>query len=108
MNTKQWQIGGLCLALALMVVLGGCSKPAQLGNDEEVWSAADARWTAVTAKRGDLLENTAGRIDKLHASAKLPDDAFEQLSAVIATARSGEWSDARVALKAFVRGQRRQ
>ena len=92
-----------CCALILLCL--GCSDTPQLGS-EECLGAADALWTAVTAKNLDLLEQSAAKIEKLHSSAELSDAAFEQLSGVIATARTGDWPGARGALKKFVQGQR--
>lgn len=95
----------LCIACAACCTLG-CGQTPQLGGNRESLAAADALWTSVTAKRLDLLDQSESRIAELHAAAKVPDDAFEVLAGVIATARAGQWSDARLALKAFVRGQR--
>ena len=97
---------GFALAtLGLIAALVGCSGTPQLGDSESL-GAADALWTAITAKDPDLLEASASEIKQLHADAKMPDDAFQCLTDVIATARSGKWAEARAALKAFVRGQR--
>ena len=89
-----------------LVVISGCARVPQLG-DEECLKAADALWTAVTAKRANLLEATAGEIEKLHAIDKLSPDAFASLSSIIETARAGHWTEARIALKALIRAQRR-
>ncbi len=96
------------LAAALLVAMGlaaGCGQTPQLGNEESL-SAADSLWTAITAKRADLLEISGREIETLHAEAKLTDGCYDTLSAILATARQGQWADARVALKSFVRGQR--
>jgi hypothetical protein len=90
----------------LLAALAGCSGTPQLNGDEESLGAADALWTAVTAKRSDLLDKSAARIEELHTAGKLPDDAFQSLQGVIAQAREGQWAEARGALKAFVKGQR--
>ena len=90
---------------ALMLLCLGCGDTPQLGS-EECLGAADALWTAITAKNPQLLEQSAAKMEKLHTAAKLSDAAFEQLSAVIATARTGDWPGARGALKKFVQGQR--
>jgi len=96
------------LAVLVVVCLSaayGCGRTPQVG-DEECLKAADALWTAVTARRSDLLEASADRIGQLHDSARLPQDAFDRLSPVIETARAGRWAEARASLKAFIRGQR--
>ena len=96
----------IILLAAIFLPLAGCGQTPQLGGQRECLSAADALWTAVTAKRADLLDNSATEVERLHAAASLPDAAFDVLSGVIAKARAGEWTDARVTLKAFIRGQR--
>ena len=95
---------GLLLVVCLSVV-SGCARTPQLG-DEKCLKAADALWTAVTAKRTNLLDACASEIEKLHASEKLSPEAFNSLSSIIETARAGQWTDARVALKALLRAQR--
>lgn len=96
----------MCLALCL-APLAGCGDTPQLGGDDDCLAAADALWTAIGAKRADLVDQSAREIDRLHTAAKMNDEAFDALSAVVVTARAGEWSDARAALKSFVQGQRR-
>jgi hypothetical protein len=90
----------------LISTSAGCSHTPQLDGDREALSAADALWTSITAKDSNLLENSATNLAKLHADARLSDDAYGALESVIQTARAGNWSDARAALKTFVRGQR--
>ena len=36
----------------------------------------------------------------------MPDEAFENLEAIVADAQAGHWDTARAALKSFLRGQR--
>src|SRR4051812_9582776 len=90
----------------LIFIAAGCSRTPQLDGDREALSAADALWTSITAKDSNLLENSAAKLDKLHAEAHVSDDAYAALESVIETARAGNWSDARAALKSFVRAQR--
>ena len=91
-----------CLGLPLAA---GCGRAPQLGSEDNL-AAADGLWTAVTAKDASLVDKSAGLIEQLHQTHKMSDEAFEVLRGVIATARAGDWSQARGALKAFVRGQR--
>lgn len=100
-HVRHAVLAGICLAL-----LAGCARTPQIGGDKECFSAADALWTAVSAKRPDLLDRSAAEVERLHAGAKLPDEAFESLSSVVSKARAGQWSDARAALKTFIRAQR--
>lgn len=98
------------VAPAVLIVcftfLAGCGQTPQLGGDEACMNAADALWTAVSAKRTDLLDQSANKIESLHSETRLPDGAFESLSNVVAIARTGEWIDARTRLRKFIRGQR--
>jgi hypothetical protein len=96
---------GTAACCALIVFCQVCSDTPQLGS-EECLGVADALWTAVTAKRSDLLEQSAAKLEKLRAAEKLSDAAFDQLSGVVATARAGDWPAARATLKKFVQGQR--
>ena len=93
-------------ALAVLVLVGGCSRAPQLGGDEDCLAATDALWTAVTSKRPELLQNCTQEIARLHDMRQMPDDAFETLSKIIVSAQSGQWADARNSLKTFIRRQR--
>jgi hypothetical protein len=102
---RFWTAHGVFSLVVCLSVVSGCARSPQLG-DEECLKAADALWTAVTARQTSLLDVTAGEIEKLHASAKLSPEAFHSLSAIIETARAGQWTDARIALKVLIRAQR--
>lgn len=102
----RWSIKLASLGLlSLTIVASGCGQAPQLGS-EEALGAADALWTAVTAKDPDLIERSDRSIKALHEKAKLNDEAFAVLQSVITTARAGAWDDARNQLKTFVKGQR--
>jgi hypothetical protein len=94
------------MLLACVLIPTGCSRTPQMGGDEQCMKAADALWTAVTVKQSELLDHSAGEIERLHQEGKMPQEAYESLSGIISTARAGEWSKARAALKTFIRGQR--
>lgn len=94
------------LAVLLLLPLVGCGRTPQLAGDQECLGAADALWTAIGAKRTDLVDASAAMFDQLHADGKMPDDAYQALGEIVGTARSGQWSDARAELKSFVKGQR--
>lgn len=102
----MFRVARVFLLALVAATLVGCSGTPQLNGDPETLGAADALWTAVTAKRTDLLDKSAARIESLHTAGKLPEDAFQSLQAVIAQARAGQWAEARTDLKAFVKGQR--
>ena len=54
--------------LALALTLTGCSGPPQMGGDKEVFGAVDALYTAVTAKRTDLLDRSEQKLTDLRAT----------------------------------------
>ena len=105
-STRLHAWHALLLASFCLVFTGGCGVAPQLGGNEESLAAADSLWTAVTAKKNDLVEQSAGEIEKLHAAGTMPNDAFHSLSQIVASARAGQWPEARKALKTFARGQR--
>jgi hypothetical protein len=101
---------GLIILLLPALTVGtcaGCGSTPQLNGDEEALGAADALWTAIGAQRRDLVDQSAQEFDRLHAAQQMSDEAFAALSDIVATAREGDWSDARQDLKSFVQGQRR-
>src|SRR3954464_5410660 len=106
LNQQMCRLQATAILALLLLTVAGCSRTPQLDGDREALSAADALWTSITAKDSNLLENSAAKLDKLHAEAHVSDDAYGALESVIQTAGAGNWSDARAALKAFVRGQR--
>jgi hypothetical protein len=89
------------------LLLTGCGRPAQIGASDETMAAVDALYTAISAKRPDLLDKSAARIEELRASGELADDAYRQLKTFIDESRSGKWQDAVRKLHDFIRGQRR-
>lgn len=92
-----------CLAVLLVA---GCNRTPQVADSPESLAAADSLWTAVTSRQSPLLDASETRINELHDAGKMSDEAFAVLADVIATARAGDWAEARDALKAFAKGQR--
>jgi hypothetical protein len=100
------RIASACaIVLICAMSVAGCQKTPQLGN-EECLGAADALWTAITAKDQSLVDQSEQVLKQLHAESKLTAEALDHLQEVIATARGGDWDGARGDLKSFVRGQR--
>ncbi len=93
----------LCLVCTLFA---GCMRPPQIVTSEEGMTAVDALWTAVTARRADLLAQSKERITQMHSSGVLDGDAFEMLSGIIKAAEAGHWEKAAKNLKWFIQGQR--
>jgi len=91
--------------LMTCTLASGCGKPPQLSSPGNL-EAADALWTAVSAKQTNLLDSSASEIESLHSTQKMPDDVYASLSGVVATAREGDWAAARATLKTFIQGQR--
>jgi hypothetical protein len=95
-------------AAALFVCcLTGCGKPAQLGPDDKAFHEVDALFTAVTARRTDLVDECDARLAGLHDVGKVPDDAHAELQRIIERARDGKWESAADRLRAFMKGQER-
>lgn len=98
-------VGVLGLGLIALLTLHRGSPP-QMGNDEKVFEAVEALFTAVGAHNQQLLESCATNLDGLIKAGKLPDDASATLTQIIVKARSGNWQDADLDLRWFVKGQR--
>ena len=99
-------VGGAVVAL-IIVALQGCGKPPQIGPDEEAFRAVDALFTAVTARRPDLVDQCAARLGQLREDEKLPAAAHDELRRVIDRAKAGRWESAAERLYEFMQGQRR-
>lgn len=98
-----------CLSLfALSTIFSaGCGSAPQVAEDEAVFNELDALYTAVTSKRTDLLDACRERINKLHGEKRISEAGFAEVSAVIATATDGKWTDAAERLYTFMRAQRK-
>lgn len=94
------------LIVALCLSTGGCSPPQVLQNDECL-AAVDALWTAVTARRTDLLDQAEAELERLYDAGSIPADGNAELGKIIDQAKSGEWEPAARRLKKFIQGQRR-
>lgn len=97
----------LLTAVSALSALCGCGSHPQLGDSKEALGAADALWTAVTAKRTDLVDASAKQLTQLKDAGKLPPDAAAALDAIVEQARAGKWDSARDDLRNFVKGQHR-
>ena len=103
--------GRWCLGWALVLAsttIAGCGGPPQVLDDEECFKTVDALWTAVTARKLDLVENTAADLTRLKGEGKLSADGLAALTGIVEQARKKEWEPAAKKLKAFIQGQRRQ
>ncbi len=57
--------------IATALMLSGCGTPPQLGDNRDALAAADSLWTAITAKRTDLVESSASRLAQLKQADKI-------------------------------------
>ena len=97
--------GSRYMVLLLAVFAIGCGRTPQLGPDEATFNSVDALYTAVTARRTDLLTNCETRLRERHDAGKLPDAAWTELSSIIATSREGKWEAAAERLYDFMKRQ---
>jgi hypothetical protein len=98
-------IVGLALVLLLYIYL---ARPPQLGNEEEVFQAVDALFTAMTAQDEKLLTQCEQRLRLHRETGKLPPGPAAYLDGLISRARSGNWQSAAHGLYAFMLAQRRE
>lgn len=96
----------LCCAL-LSVAAGGCRPVPQVVNDEAVFGEMDALYTAVTSKRGNLLNDCRQRLTKLHDDHRLSDAGFAEVSTIMKMCDDDDWADAAQRLYNFMRAQRK-
>ena len=97
----------IALAGTLAVAAPGCWGPPQVGADRESFEAVDALYTAVGLRDAQLVADSERRLQALRDSARLPEKAHRALTAIIATARAGEWEPAVLQLGKFMEGQSR-
>ncbi len=93
------------ILLLLATITLGCGRTPQLGPDEATFNSVDALYTAVTARRTDLLTACETRLRERHDAGKLPDAAWTELCSIIATSRDGKWEAAAERLYAFMKRQ---
>jgi hypothetical protein len=100
--------GGLGFAALLVCGFVWWTRPPQMGAEEEVFTAVDALFTAVTARDEKLLGQCEQRLNALKDAGKLPGDASDYLVGIIGKARAGRWESAAETLYGFMKAQRRE
>jgi len=90
--------------LLILAILTGCGPP-QIGTDERTFNTVDALYTAVCAKRPDLVDQCERELTELKATNKIPEAAHARLAAIIQETRDGEWTSASLRLSKFMEGQ---
>jgi hypothetical protein len=106
---RLWMVLGLLGFLSVVAVLLMVrGRPPQMGNDEAVFRAVDALFTAVTARDESLLRQCEQQLDVFRQSGQLPREAAVYLDDVIRTSRAGGWEAGAKKLYEFMRAQRRE
>ena len=95
-------------AIGCIVLYFSLRSPPQMGTSEEVFNTVDALYTAVRNEDEKQLTNCEQRLRATKDAGKLPSSAWNYLSDVIATARSGRWRRAAESLYEFMKVQRRE
>ena len=99
---------GLLAVAALAGLIAYFNRPAQIGTSEEVFNTVDALYTAVRNRDEKRLTECEQRLTGYRDAGKLPTDAADELSGIIAKARGGSWDSAAERLYDFMRAQRRE
>ncbi len=86
------------------LLVAGCGGPPQVGADN--LRLVDSLRTAISARRGDWLEENAQRVAERHEAGQMDDKQFAAFEAIIAQARAGEWPQAEVAVVDLAKAQR--
>ncbi len=106
MRSTQRFLSCLLVSAITLSVLG-CGRAPQIGEDETAWKEVEALYTAVTARRKDLVEASLKRMQTLHDEGRMSKPAFDRAHRIASQAQSGEWEPAAQALWQFMRGQRK-
>jgi hypothetical protein len=96
----------LMVLAGLVALFSGCGE-AQMGPDREAFKAVDALFTAVSLREPVQVARCATTLAELKDEGRLPDSAFEELSAIVERTKAGEWEPAQVRLREFMLGQHR-
>jgi hypothetical protein len=91
----------------LVLPLGGCGGPPQIGADRDSFKAVDALYTAVSLHDPKLVGQCEANLKGLRDASKLPQGAFSSLQSIIAEANDGKWEPAQERLTNFMEGQGR-
>ncbi|MBX9792403.1 MAG: hypothetical protein K2Y37_26175 [Pirellulales bacterium] len=85
--------------ICLLVALPGCGKPSETARDNR--RLYDAILTAVTLKNPTELAKDEKLLEARHADGSLSDSAYQAVTAAIAKARGGLWTEAEKDLYKF-------
>lgn len=93
--------------LTLALILAGCGRPPQLGEDKEVFKAVDALYTAIGLRDTAQVDRCATDLKARREAGTLPVSAADSLESIITEAKGGGWEAAQVRLSTFMEGQTR-
>jgi hypothetical protein len=91
----------------LVLTLGGCGGPPQIGADQDTFKAVDALNTAVGLRDPKLVDQCETKLKGLRDAGKIPETASKSLDSIIAEAKGGKWEPAQERLGRSLEGQRR-
>jgi hypothetical protein len=91
----------------LVLALGGCGGPPQIGAEKDTFKAVDALNTAVGLRDPKLVDRCEAKLKGLRDAGKIPEAASKSLDSIIAEAKGGKWEPAQERLSRFMAGQRR-
>lgn len=97
----------IAVMISLLLPLGGCGRPPQIGADKEVFKAVDALYTAVGLRDAKLVVQCHEQLTRLEKDGKLPRNALSALDRIVAQTKEGNWETAQARLSDFMEGQRR-
>lgn len=89
------------MLMIILLLVSGCGRSEQLAS-EDAENAVDSLYTAITARRTDLLQKSEQRLTELHAKGEIPKGLHQELNEIIATSRN-DWSSAAQQLDALIR-----
>jgi len=95
-----------CLVVGLLLVPVGCRQPQVLNNDD-AFRQLDALWTAISARRPEMIRQCRDGLTQLHRDQKLSDAGWKVVEGILTQAEQGDWTNAALRLKKLIRGQRR-
>src|SRR5262249_10838598 len=97
----------LVLSTAIATFVVGCNRTPQITSSPETMKCGDALYKALTAQDTRLLDQCETELQRLRDAHEIPPAADDQIRAMIATARGGDWQPATKRLYAFISKQRR-
>jgi hypothetical protein len=103
----HWRIWIKILSSSLLLALGGCGGPPQIGDNKEAFKTVDALYTAVGLRDAKLISQCEEKLKVLHDTGSLPAGASNSLNSIIAEAKDAKWEQSMERLTVFIEGQHR-